>query len=168
MRFSTTRRSKNDGRARCRDGDGSIPRLLLISARLDLAAIERVREEVWPQVDRADELHDALVELGFMTPEEGRDWDAFPRASLRPTAAPRFITRARRTDLWVAAERLAPAQRDFPDRDDRAADRCARSVVGSHLESRVGACRDRSRKARRTRSGDCSEGLADSLGLKLQ
>src|SRR4029079_19235929 len=28
---------------------------------LDLAAIERVREEVWPDVDNADELHDALV-----------------------------------------------------------------------------------------------------------
>src|SRR5258708_15986806 len=44
---------------------------------LDLAAIERVREEVWPQVDRADELHDALVELGFITPSEGRGWEHF-------------------------------------------------------------------------------------------
>src|SRR5439155_12400368 len=44
---------------------------------LDRGAIERVRDEVWPQVDRADELHDALVELGFITADEGTretDW----------------------------------------------------------------------------------------------
>jgi ATP-dependent helicase Lhr and Lhr-like helicase len=39
---------------------------------LDLAAIERVRDEVWPDVDNADELHDALVELGFLTADEGQ------------------------------------------------------------------------------------------------
>ena len=44
---------------------------------LDLAAIERVRDEVWPDVDNADELHDALVELGFMTPEEGKGLEEF-------------------------------------------------------------------------------------------
>lgn len=44
---------------------------------LDLAAIERVRDEVWPDIDNADELHDALVELGFMTPEEGRGYEQF-------------------------------------------------------------------------------------------
>jgi ATP-dependent Lhr-like helicase len=44
---------------------------------LDLAAIERVRDEVWPDADNADELHDALVELGFMTPEEGRGYEQF-------------------------------------------------------------------------------------------
>ena len=33
--------------------------------KLDQAAIDRVREEVWPEPRNADELHDALVELGF-------------------------------------------------------------------------------------------------------
>jgi ATP-dependent Lhr-like helicase len=42
---------------------------------LDLAAIERVRGDVWPQVDRADELHDALVELGFITCVKVKDWN---------------------------------------------------------------------------------------------
>jgi ATP-dependent Lhr-like helicase len=46
---------------------------------LDQAAIDRVRAEVWPDVDNADELHDALVELGFLTAEEGEaeNWQSF-------------------------------------------------------------------------------------------
>ncbi len=39
--------------------------------RLDQAAIDRVRLEAWPQVQNPDELHDALVELGFITEAEG-------------------------------------------------------------------------------------------------
>jgi ATP-dependent Lhr-like helicase len=37
---------------------------------LDAAAIEKVEEEAWPQATNADELHDALMLLGVMTPEE--------------------------------------------------------------------------------------------------
>ncbi|HKV41431.1 MAG TPA: DEAD/DEAH box helicase [Blastocatellia bacterium] len=40
--------------------------------RLDQAAIDRVREESWPQPENADELHDALMQLGFVTEQEGR------------------------------------------------------------------------------------------------
>src|SRR5256714_9806987 len=39
--------------------------------RLDQAAIDRVREEAWPQAENADELHDALMQLGFITIDEG-------------------------------------------------------------------------------------------------
>jgi ATP-dependent Lhr-like helicase len=39
-------------------------------ASLDPEAIARVREEVWPMARDADELHDALVVLGFLTREE--------------------------------------------------------------------------------------------------
>ena len=38
--------------------------------RLDPEAIERVREEAWPDTDTADALHDALVILGFLTERE--------------------------------------------------------------------------------------------------
>ena len=38
--------------------------------RLDQAAIERVRKEAWPGVTNSDELHDALMLLGYMTPAE--------------------------------------------------------------------------------------------------
>src|SRR5438876_518194 len=37
---------------------------------LDSAAIEKVQREAWPEAANADELHDALVLLGLMTPEE--------------------------------------------------------------------------------------------------
>ncbi|MDX1404986.1 MAG: DEAD/DEAH box helicase [Woeseiaceae bacterium] len=40
--------------------------------RLDAAAIDKVRLEAWPDVRTADELHDALVVLGFMTDAEIR------------------------------------------------------------------------------------------------
>jgi ATP-dependent helicase Lhr and Lhr-like helicase len=39
--------------------------------RLDQSAIDRVRAEVWPEPRNPDELHDALVELGFITEAEG-------------------------------------------------------------------------------------------------
>ncbi len=40
-------------------------------AQLDPEAIARVRKEVWPEARDADELHDALTVLGFMTEAEG-------------------------------------------------------------------------------------------------
>jgi ATP-dependent Lhr-like helicase len=45
--------------------------------KLDQGAIDRVRDEAWPRVENADELHDALVELGFVTEAEGADWQEF-------------------------------------------------------------------------------------------
>jgi ATP-dependent helicase Lhr and Lhr-like helicase len=37
---------------------------------LDAAAIEKVRTEAWPEATNPDELHDALMLVGVMTPEE--------------------------------------------------------------------------------------------------
>ncbi|HZM99894.1 MAG TPA: DEAD/DEAH box helicase [Pyrinomonadaceae bacterium] len=72
--------------------------------KLDQSAIDRVREEVWPDPRNADELHDALVELGFVTEAEGANWQEFftelknyRRAAVLTTGSVR---------LWVAAERL--------------------------------------------------------------
>lgn len=45
--------------------------------KLDQGAIDRVRDEAWPRVESADELHDALVELGFLTENEGQDWQEY-------------------------------------------------------------------------------------------
>jgi ATP-dependent Lhr-like helicase len=45
--------------------------------KLDQGAIDRVRDEAWPRVDNPDELHDALVELGFVTEREGSEWTEF-------------------------------------------------------------------------------------------
>ena len=93
-------------------------------AELDPAAIERVREEVWPTARDADELHDALVVLGFLTEAEGAagqaegslgfGWQHF----FAELAAANRVTLATLTSahaLWVAAERLDEFLAVFPD-----------------------------------------------------
>src|ERR1041384_2163055 len=57
--------------------------------RLDQAAIDRVSEEAWPSAENADELHDALMQLGFITAEEGRkhEWEALFDELLRDRRA---------------------------------------------------------------------------------
>jgi ATP-dependent Lhr-like helicase len=50
---------------------------------LDQDAIDRVKDEVWPDIQHADELHDTLQVSGFLTEEEGRrgrdgaSWEGF-------------------------------------------------------------------------------------------
>ncbi len=76
--------------------------------KLDQAAIDRVREEVWPDPRNADELHDALVELGFLIKEEGASWQEYfeeLKADRRASVL---------NGLWVAAERLPQLQVIFP------------------------------------------------------
>src|SRR5215211_6592481 len=70
--------------------------------RLDQGAIDRVREEVWPEPRNADELHDALVELGFLTESEGKDWQEF-FAELNADRRAAVMT-AGTAKLWVTAE----------------------------------------------------------------
>ncbi|HWE01277.1 MAG TPA: DEAD/DEAH box helicase [Tepidisphaeraceae bacterium] len=41
---------------------------------LDPAAVERVREEVWPQPETVEEVHDALLWMGFATDAEAAPW----------------------------------------------------------------------------------------------
>ena len=41
---------------------------------LDPDAIARVREEAWPQPENAEEVHEALLWMGYVTEEEARPW----------------------------------------------------------------------------------------------
>jgi ATP-dependent Lhr-like helicase len=41
---------------------------------LDPAAVERVRREAWPEPESAEDVHDALMWLGFVTDEEAAQW----------------------------------------------------------------------------------------------
>lgn len=83
---------------------------------LDLAAIVRVREEVWPEVENADELHDALMVSGFLTEAEGkagrgeRSWEPYFEELVRDRRA------ARVGGLWVAADRI-PVAAVLPEPD---------------------------------------------------
>ena len=81
--------------------------------RLDPEAIERVREEAWPDPVNADELHDALAWLGYLTALEAADWHDW----LGALAQQSRVTRLRRsgTDIWITAERLAQFRALCPD-----------------------------------------------------
>ena len=102
--------------------------------RLDPAAIAEVRQDAWPEVRDADELHDALLTLialpqglcGTAVPgcaEQGprgtaalgcaKDWDLYFDA----LAADRRATRASRGEItyWVAAEKTKTFAAIFPD-----------------------------------------------------
>src|SRR5262249_12466372 len=75
--------------------------------RLDGEAIARVRAEAWPAAENADELHDALVWLGFLTREEAASdprWSGW-LAQLAGEKRAAQIDAAGAT-LWVTAERL--------------------------------------------------------------
>jgi ATP-dependent Lhr-like helicase len=75
--------------------------------RLDPEAIARVRSEAWPEPRNADELHDALVWLGFLAASEA---DANPdwRGWLGDLARQNRVARleAPQPPLWITAERL--------------------------------------------------------------
>ncbi len=77
--------------------------------RLDPAAIERVRKEARPAWRDADELHDALVIHGFLTPEE-RGTEDDPTAalfdSLTADRRAAILTPPGGLPLAIAAERL--------------------------------------------------------------
>ncbi len=83
--------------------------------QLDPHAIERVRAEAWPEVASADELHDALVWLGFLSAQEV---DAQPGWSdlLRELAKQKRVARLElpRASVWIAAERWPQVRALFP------------------------------------------------------
>jgi ATP-dependent Lhr-like helicase len=89
--------------------------------RLDLAAVDRVRAEAWPEFRSADELHDALCVHAFLTdaelPPVSRKW-------LDELVAQRRVTRlimepAEKSGLWIAAERLHEFRAALPNAEAR-------------------------------------------------
>jgi ATP-dependent helicase Lhr and Lhr-like helicase len=102
--------------------------------KLDQDAIDRVRDEAWPRVENADEMHDALVELGFITGAEGVEWQGFfaelkknRRAALLQIGSADILSEnedlnqdsnadkmSALPSLWVAAERLPQFEAIYP------------------------------------------------------
>jgi ATP-dependent helicase Lhr and Lhr-like helicase len=79
---------------------------------LDAAAIERVRDEAWPEIQNADELHDTLLTSGFLTELEGisgRDGHSWSGYFQELVQAGRAVRRelAQRQVVWAAVERAA-------------------------------------------------------------
>ncbi len=79
---------------------------------LDQSAIDRVRNESWPDAADADELHDALLLHGFLTAAEvdtgssadGVAWSALTNELAEAGRA--TCMRLAGAEMWVAAERL--------------------------------------------------------------
>lgn len=82
---------------------------------LDADAIARVRSEAWPDARNADELHDALVWLGFLTEGEmaaGQGWQEWLTELAASKRTGRIETPA--GPVWISAERAAQFQAVFP------------------------------------------------------
>jgi len=83
---------------------------------LDAEAIARVRAEAWPSAENADELHDALVWLGFLSADEARAesrWSGWLAELARQKRVTLLQTGEGR--LWAAAERLPQFHALWPD-----------------------------------------------------
>ncbi|MGO4701946.1 DEAD/DEAH box helicase [Dyella sp. 2RAB6] len=77
--------------------------------KLDPEAIEAVRGEAWPQVRGADEMHEALSVLGFVSAEEaqGDAWGDWLQALANARRAALLSLPAQANwQVWVAAEKL--------------------------------------------------------------
>jgi ATP-dependent helicase Lhr and Lhr-like helicase len=115
--------------------------------QLDPQAIDRVRSEAWPQARNADELHDALVLLGFVMSEEGAAAGWAERfVELRADGRATTVNVRAASPVWVSAERLAEIELALPgasaterlpvlDPPSDDADAALRELVRSRLEA---------------------------------
>ena len=131
---------------------------------LDPEAIQRVREQAWPEAQDADELHDALLLLGYLTDEEAQPWRELFDPLLRDKRATRLWV-ARDRFLWIACERLPQLEAVFPDT------RCEPQVQVPRRErdvvwSREEALRELVRGRLEGLGPVTSRQVAESLGLR--
>ena len=93
---------------------------------LDAAAIEKVKTEAWPEATNPDELHDALMLIGAMPPEEiqrnARNGNAehFISTLISENRATRILVSLERGDpatktFYIAAERLPMLRAIYPN-----------------------------------------------------
>ena len=89
---------------------------------LDVAAIDKVQKEAWPEATNADELHDALMLIGLLTEEEtavsihhegnGAAAEHLVKKLVASNRATQF--RFGEKTFWAAAERLSMLQTIYP------------------------------------------------------
>jgi ATP-dependent Lhr-like helicase len=86
--------------------------------RLDPEAIQRVRREAWSEATNADELHDALLGLAFVTEEEvarNDGWSSLLAALAEAKRVTQLTLQSSARALWIAAERLPQLACVLPD-----------------------------------------------------
>jgi ATP-dependent Lhr-like helicase len=84
--------------------------------RLDPEAIARVQAEAWPEATSADELHDALVWLGFIAEDEAAretGWPGWLQELAGQRRAGRIVTPG--GAVWIAAERVPQFSALWPE-----------------------------------------------------
>jgi ATP-dependent Lhr-like helicase len=82
--------------------------------RLDPDAVAQVKNEAWPLVRNADELHDTLLSQGALPIEDRAPWQEFFN-ELRSAGRATEIERNEGPTLWVATERLPLILAVWPD-----------------------------------------------------
>jgi ATP-dependent Lhr-like helicase len=119
--------------------------------RLNPDAIEKVKQQAWPQPRSADELHDALVITGFIAEseintKELESWQHYLAQLQQGQRATRLQQPSGET-LWVAAERLqalqlicpegktAPAIMPLPSAEAESIATALTEIIRSRLES---------------------------------
>jgi len=144
-------------------------------SELDPDAIARVRAEVWPGARDADELHDALVVLGFLIVQEGvhgnsegaldSGWQLLFEhlCDTRRATAVRLLNEH---VVWVAAERLQELLAVFPDAE---LNPLIEPVAESNAEplTREAALRELLRSRLEASGPVTASALADLLGLAV-
>ncbi|MET0660710.1 MAG: DEAD/DEAH box helicase, partial [Steroidobacteraceae bacterium] len=145
--------------------------------KLDPDAIARVREEAWPDAGSADELHDALLWLTYLTAQEAESNAAWP-ALLHDLITQRRVVRleardskrepdrvAAGGDLYIAVERLSlfDAAMGSLDPTRRAAIPSAYAKIWQREDAFVEIVRGRLEGLGPT----TAQAIADSLGAEL-
>ena len=81
--------------------------------KLDSQAIQTVKQQAWPEVRNPDELHDALMLMGFLGGQEQPDWEPHFKALAAAGRAARLET-GTGPSLWIATERKPLFDRLYP------------------------------------------------------
>ncbi len=114
---------------------------------LDAAAIERVCEEAWPQAQNADELHDAIQQLGVATTDELKRCSSNSVKWLETLSDENRVAKLSDPPFWFAAERIAfirevyPGQKiiskvtDTASRKPQSPEEALRELVRGRMES---------------------------------
>jgi len=125
--------------------------------RLEPDAIASVREEAWPRVRDADEMHEALTMLGLVTADEATEWSDWLAA---------LAGNGRATQLnggpWTATERLPQLRLLYPG----AVEVPAVNVPADHAVP-PGSREDALRDLLRSRLGGLGPVPADTLAAQL-
>jgi ATP-dependent Lhr-like helicase len=85
--------------------------------KLDPQAIDAVKEEAWPKMENAEELHDALLLSGFLTRKEaaGKNREAFFEELVSESRATKLVLNASGS-LLIAAENLPLFKKVYPEK----------------------------------------------------